>query len=97
MSRQNALRLPSQVTEPRGLKQLPWPRNLFGELATIEELMAEAVNPNDACPYGFRKQHGHNVSQMLSNRYGLAVVSFWSDACESRWNRVRTRRPAHAS
>lgn len=27
--------------EPRDLEQLPWLRNLFGDLASIEELMAE--------------------------------------------------------
>jgi hypothetical protein len=31
-----------QATEPRRLEQLPWPRNLFGELASIAELMAES-------------------------------------------------------
>jgi hypothetical protein len=32
---------PRRAIEPRRLEQLPWPRNLFGELATIAELMAE--------------------------------------------------------
>jgi hypothetical protein len=33
---------PRHATEPRRLEQLPWPRNLFGELASIAELMAES-------------------------------------------------------
>ena len=39
-----------QATEPRRLEQLPWPRNLFGELASIAELTAESardgISPN---------------------------------------------------
>ena len=33
---------PREATDPRRLDQLSWPRNLFGELATIAELMAES-------------------------------------------------------
>ena len=43
----SAPKLPRQATEPRRLEQLPWPRNLFGELASIAELMAE---PGDTAP-----------------------------------------------
>jgi hypothetical protein len=38
---------PGQTTEPRRLEQLPWPRNLFGELASIAELMAESARAGD--------------------------------------------------
>ena len=38
----SAPKFPPQATEPRRLEQLPWPRNLFGELASIAELMAES-------------------------------------------------------
>jgi hypothetical protein len=38
----SAPKFPRQAAEPRRLEQLPWPRNLFGELATIAELMAES-------------------------------------------------------
>jgi hypothetical protein len=38
----SAPEFPRHATEQRRLEQLPWPRNLFGELATIAELMAEA-------------------------------------------------------
>jgi hypothetical protein len=31
-----------RATELECLEQLPWPRNLFGELASIAELMAES-------------------------------------------------------
>jgi hypothetical protein len=43
-------KFPRQSTEPRLLEQLPWPRNLFGELASIAELMAESENAADALP-----------------------------------------------
>jgi hypothetical protein len=49
MTKKNAPSLPRQATEPRRLRRLPWPRNLFGELATIEELMAEDANQTDRC------------------------------------------------
>jgi hypothetical protein len=48
------------------MKQLPWPRNLFGELATIEELMAEDASQTDRCACGCHKQHRHNLSQTQS-------------------------------
>jgi hypothetical protein len=38
----SAAEFPRHTTEQRRLEQLPWPRNLFGELATIAELMAES-------------------------------------------------------
>jgi hypothetical protein len=38
----SAPKFPRPATEPRRLGQLPWPRNLFGELASIAELMAES-------------------------------------------------------
>jgi hypothetical protein len=34
-------KFPQQATELRHLEQLPWPRNLFDEPASIAELMAE--------------------------------------------------------
>jgi hypothetical protein len=40
----SAPKLPPQATGPRRLEQLPWPRNLFGELAPIAELMAESAH-----------------------------------------------------
>jgi hypothetical protein len=85
--------------EPRRLEQLPWPRNLFGENATIAALMAEAVLieqgariSDEACPCGCRGEHKHRVSQTLRNPYGRGYDSiyFSSDACKSKWNRERT-------
>jgi hypothetical protein len=38
----HAPKSPRQATEPQCLEQLPWPRNLFGEAASIAELMAES-------------------------------------------------------
>jgi hypothetical protein len=49
----SAPEFPRQATELRRLEQLPWPRNLFGELASIAELMAESEhggqNADSAC------------------------------------------------
>lgn len=90
-----------RATELRRLEQLPWPRNLFGELAAIAELLAEAAEPSDTkpdnlCPCGCRREHKHNVSQTLRSPYGrsFGVMYFQSELCKSRWNRVRMRRPA---
>ena len=41
---------PRRAMEPYCSRHLPWPRNLFGELASIEELLAEAANPNVRMP-----------------------------------------------
>jgi hypothetical protein len=55
MTKRDAPSLPRQATEPRRLRRLPWPRNLFGELATIEELMAEDAKQTDRCASGCLK------------------------------------------
>src|SRR5271165_418669 len=91
-----------QTIEPHRLKQLPWPRNLFGELATIEELMAEAAQPPDQAGEnaGDASQCGRgrqNVSQTLSDPYGFRIIWFWSDARKNRWNQARTRRQANGT
>jgi hypothetical protein len=52
MTKKDAPSLPRQATGPRRLRRLPWPRKLFGELATIEELMAEDANQTDRCASG---------------------------------------------
>jgi hypothetical protein len=41
-----------QVSELQGPKQLPWPMNLFGELASIAELMAESAHANQGSSSG---------------------------------------------
>jgi hypothetical protein len=55
-----------RATELLRLEQLPWPRNLFGELASIAELMAASAydveNADGACSCGCRKEHKHNVA-----------------------------------
>jgi hypothetical protein len=95
-----------QATELRCLEGLPWPRNLFGEPASIAELMDEATqlsaeageDSNHACRCGCRRAHNHNVSQTLRHPYdrGFDVMYFWSEACKSKWNRQRMREPASA-
>lgn len=59
-----------RATELHRLKQLPWPRNLFGEPVSIAELLAEAAHlsdpggqdPENVCPCGCRGEH--NVPRM---------------------------------
>ena len=67
-------RLQQRVTELR-LEPLPWPRNLFGELASIAELMAESAhageNADGACSCGCRKEH----SRMCPRRCGTLTVA----------------------
>jgi hypothetical protein len=69
-----APRFQQRATELQRLDHLPWPRNLFGEPASIAELMAEAAhdgeNADDACSCGCRKEHKHNVPQTQRNPYG---------------------------
>ena len=86
-----------RAIEPRRLEQLPWPRNLFGELTSIAELMAESAhageNADAACSCGCRKQHKQNVTQTLRNPYGRGfdVIYFRSEACKNSWNQERRR------
>ena len=62
----SAPRLQQRSTELQRLQQLPWPRNLFGELVSVAELMAESAcadeNADAACSCGYRKEHKQNVS-----------------------------------
>jgi hypothetical protein len=87
--------------ELRRLEQLPWPRNLFGENATIAELMAEAALidqgaqiSDELCPCGCRREHKHRVAQTLRNPYGRGydIIYFSSDACKSKWDRERVEK-----
>ena len=93
------------ANELRRLEQLPWPRNLFGEPASIDELLAETAqlskqadgNLHRVCPCGCRKEHTNNVSQTPWNPCGRGFdfVYFWLDSCKTRWNRGRM--PLHTS
>src|ERR1700728_3493146 len=78
--------------ELRRLKSLPWPRNLFGEHATIAELLTARAAwveeyPDDFCACGCGNEHQQRVSRILSNPHGegFELIHFWSIACESRW------------
>jgi hypothetical protein len=96
----SAPRVWQRAIELQRLEQLPWPRNLFGELASIAELMAESApageNVDGACSCGCRKEHKQNVSQTLRNPYGhgfdVINIYFRSEACKNRWNQERRRR-----
>jgi hypothetical protein len=94
----SAPRFQRRATELRHLEQLPWPRNQFGELASIAELMGDSAhhgeNADGACSCGCRKEHKENVSQTLRNPYGRGfdVIYFRSEACKNRWNQERRRR-----
>jgi hypothetical protein len=87
-----------RATELQCLEQLPWPRNLVGELASIAELMVESAhaseNADGACSCGCRKEHKQNVSQTLRNPCGRGfdVIYFRAEACKNRWNQGRRRR-----
>ena len=93
----SAQRFQQRATELQRLEQLPWPRNLFGEPATIRALVAEfadaAENTDDACSCGCRLEHKQNVTQTLRNPYGRGfdVIYFRSEACKIRWNQERRR------
>ena len=93
-----APRFLQRAIELQSLEQLPWPRNLFGELASIAELMAESAHTSrytdNVCPCGCRGEHKQNVSQTLRNPYGRGfdVIYFRSEACKNRWNQERRRR-----
>src|SRR3977135_3051860 len=88
----SAPRFQHRVTELQHLEQLPSPRNLFGDLASIAELMAESAhsgeNADGACSCGCRVEHKQNVSQTLRSQYGQGfdVVYVRSEACKKRWN-----------
>jgi hypothetical protein len=94
-----APRFQQRATELPRLEQLPWPRNLFGEPASIAELMAEAAqlsahasgNADGACSCGCHKEHKPNVSQTLRNPCGRGfdAIYFRSEACKNRWKQER--------
>ena len=77
-----------RATELQSLGQLPWPRNLFGELASIAELMAESSHASehtdDACSCGCRAEYRQNVSQTLGSPYGggFDAIYFRSEQVE---------------
>ena len=93
----SAQRFQQRAIELQRLEQLPWPRDLFGEPATIRALIAEvadaAENPDDACSCGCGQEHKQNVTQTLRNPYGRGfdVMYFRSEACKVRWNKERRR------
>lgn len=82
--------------ELKGLEQLPWPTDIFGDPVSIAELMAEAAElsgprrcRDNVCPCGCRREHKNNVSQTIRSPYGHSfnVIYFWSSVCKSKWNR----------
>ena len=94
----SAPKFPQQATEPQCPEQLPWPRNLYGEPASIAELMAESAlageNADAACSRGYRNEHKQNVSRTPRSPYGRGfdVIYFRSEACKNRWNQERRGR-----
>jgi hypothetical protein len=91
-----------RATELQRLEQLPWPRNQFGELASIAQLMSTSAptggHADAACSCGCRREHKQNVPQTLRRRNGRGfdVIYFWSEACKGKWNQERRRRPVSA-
>jgi hypothetical protein len=53
-------KLLQRAIELQRLAQLPWPRNLFGELASIAELMTESAyrgeHTDNVCPCGVSRR-----------------------------------------
>ena len=93
----SAQRFQQRATELQRLEQLPWPKNLFGEPATIrtlvEDLADAAENTDEACWCGCGQEHKQNVTQTRRNPYGRGfdVIYFRSEACKIRWNQERRR------
>jgi hypothetical protein len=93
----SALRFQQRATELQRLEQLPWPRSLSGEPASIAELMAASARAGDnvdsACSCGCRKEHKQNVSHTLLNPYGRGfnIIYFHSEACKNKWKQERRR------
>jgi hypothetical protein len=95
-----------RAIEPDRLEQLPWPRNLFGDPASIAELLAETMrlsdqfgdNPGETRRCECGRKHKRNVSRTSRNPYGrgFGIIWFWSDACKTRWNQARTRKQSNA-
>ena len=87
-----------RATELLRLEQLPWPRKMSGELASISELMAASAhdgeNADGACSCGCRKEHKQNVSQTQRNPYGRGfdVIYFRLETCKDGWSQERRRR-----
>jgi hypothetical protein len=98
----SAPRFQQRSTDLQRLEQPPWPRNRFGELASIAELMAESAqlsgradeNADGACSCGCRKEHKQNVTQTLRNPYGRGfdIIYFRSEVCRKTWSQERRRR-----
>ena len=76
----------TQCIQPR-TASLAWPRDLFGNYASIAELMAEVTElsgpgeyRDDVCPSGCRREHRNNVSPAIRNPYGHSFNVVWSSA-----------------
>jgi peroxiredoxin len=83
-------------TELQRLNSRPWPRNLFGEHATIAELLAPKAawgeeHPDDLCACGCGKEHRQRVSRIQPNPRGdgFDLVHFRSIACMNRWTWIK--------
>ena len=96
-----------RAIELRRLEQQPWPKNLFGEPASLATILAVAAqlseqadeDPHNVCPCGCGRAHKNNVAQTVRNPYGRSfdVIYFWSEACKNKWNQKRMRRPNSVS
>ena len=75
----SAARFQQRATEPERLEQRPWPRNLFGEVASIAELMAESAQQRNgqrapantdgacSCSVSKTKTKGANCTNVASD------------------------------
>jgi hypothetical protein len=71
--------------ELHGPMQLPWPRNLFGDMASVEELLAEhfGENPGEICRCGcdpvpriVDARYAH-IRQMARTSQAMTVQRSW--------------------
>ncbi|HTW69675.1 MAG TPA: hypothetical protein VME47_07315 [Acetobacteraceae bacterium] len=88
------------------LEHLPWPKDLFGQSASIAELLAEDAqlreqgveNPDGMCAWECLKAYNNNVMQMPGNSYGRGfhMLRFSPEAYKGNWNRERMWKPENA-
>jgi hypothetical protein len=94
MSPRGPLSVSQTLSGGEGLQRLaalPWPRNLFGDHATIAELLAPSVENqrDDLCACGCGREHRQRLPRILPNPDGdgFDLHHFWSVACERTWSR----------
>jgi len=81
-----------RAIELRRLERQPWPKNLFGETASLATILAVAAqlsepadeDPHNVCPCGCGRTHKKNVAQTVRNRTAVALMSCTSGRRHAR-------------